>query len=85
VRIGLHAAEAIAVGDDYTGLGVHEAARVGAMAEGSEIVVTSDTVEVGAIPFPVENAREVAVKGIAEPISVATVVWNDGERERMRS
>jgi class 3 adenylate cyclase len=85
VRIGLHAAEAISVGDDYTGLGVHEAARVGAVAEGSEILVTSDTVEAGSIPFPVENAREVAVKGIAEPIGVVTVVWNDRERERMRS
>ena len=60
-------------------------ARVGAAAEGSEILVTSDTVEAGSIPFPVENAREVAVKGIAEPIGVATVVWNDVERERMRS
>jgi hypothetical protein len=34
-------------------------------------------VEFGSIPFPVENAREVAVKGIAEPISVVTVVWSD--------
>ena len=38
VRIGVHAAEATAVADDYAGLGVHEAARVGALAEGGGVV-----------------------------------------------
>jgi class 3 adenylate cyclase len=85
VRIGLHAAEAIAVGDDYTGLGVHEAARVGALAEGSEIVVTSRTLELMPMPYPVENARAVAVKGIAEPVRVVTVVWRAVEGDRARN
>ena len=34
VRIGLHAAEATRRGDDYSGMGVHVAARIGALAEG---------------------------------------------------
>jgi class 3 adenylate cyclase len=85
VRIGLHAAEAIEVGDDYTGIGVHEAARVGAVAEGSEIVVTSQTVELAPIPFPVEKERSIAVKGLAEPVRVVTVVWRAAEGERAGS
>ena len=85
VRIGLHAAEAIELGDDYMGIGVHEAARVGALAEGNEIVVSSRTVELTPIPFPIEKERAVAVKGIAEPVRVVTVVWRAGEGERARS
>jgi len=85
VRIGLHAAEAIELGDDYTGIGVHEAARVGALAEGNEIVVTSRTVELTPIPFPIEKERAVAVKGIAEPVRVVTVVWRAREGERAGS
>ena len=84
VRIGLHAAEAIELGDDYMGIGVHEAARVGALAEGNEIVVSSRTVELTPIPFPIEKERAVAVKGIAEPVRVVTVVWRAGEGERAR-
>ena len=38
VRIGLHSTEATMIADDYAGLGVHEAARVGAIAEGGEIL-----------------------------------------------
>ncbi len=44
VRIGLHEAEATAIGGDYAGLGVHEAARVGAAAGAGEILVSRSTV-----------------------------------------
>ena len=53
VRIGLHAAEATMIADDYAGLGVHEAARVGAIAEGGEILATASTSRREAIPFDV--------------------------------
>ena len=61
--------------DDYAGLGVHEAARVGALAEGDEVVVTCDTVEGQPIPYPVTNERTVQLKGIAQPVRVVNVEW----------
>jgi class 3 adenylate cyclase len=75
VRIGLHAAEATAIAGDYAGLGVHEAARVGAVADGGEILVTAATVEGNAIPFQVANEREVSLKGLAQPVRVVTIDW----------
>jgi class 3 adenylate cyclase len=75
VRIGLHAAEATSLADDYAGLGVHEAARVGALAEGGEIVVTCETVEGESIPFGVRDERAVPLKGIAQPVRVVSMDW----------
>jgi class 3 adenylate cyclase len=75
VRIGLHADEATRVADDYTGIGVHEAARVGALAEGGEILVTLETIETEPIPFSISDERTVSLKGLAEPIRVAAVAW----------
>jgi len=75
LRIGLHAAEATVVGEDYAGIGVHEAARVAALAEGNEILVTCSTIEGDPIPFPVMRERAEMLKGIASPVKVATVEW----------
>jgi class 3 adenylate cyclase len=75
VRIGLHSAEATAIADDYAGLGVHEAARVAAVAGGGEIVATVSTVEADGFPFPVADELEVELKGLAEPVRVVTVDW----------
>ncbi|HEX6132212.1 MAG TPA: adenylate/guanylate cyclase domain-containing protein, partial [Actinomycetota bacterium] len=75
VRIGLHAGEATTVAGDYAGLDVHEAARVGAIAEGSEILVTAATVAAEPIPFPTSDERTVTLKGIAEPVRVVAVDW----------
>jgi class 3 adenylate cyclase len=75
VRIGLHAAEATVVGQDYAGIGVHEAARVAALARGNEILVTCATIEDDPIPFPVVDEHAETLKGIANPVRIATVVW----------
>jgi class 3 adenylate cyclase len=75
VRIGLHSAEATVVADDYAGLGVHEAARVGALAEGGEILTTCETVESEGLPFPLSNERAVSLKGLAQPVRVISVEW----------
>jgi class 3 adenylate cyclase len=73
VRIGLHAAEATVLADDYAGLGVHTAARVGAAAGASEILATVDTlVDVETTPA---DERVVTLKGLATPIRVASVEW----------
>jgi class 3 adenylate cyclase len=76
VRIGLHLAEATREGADYAGQGVHAAARVGAVANQEEIVVSSQLLEAaGVIPYQVTEGRQVTLKGIAEPFTVHSVEW----------
>jgi class 3 adenylate cyclase len=74
VRIGMHAAEATREGEDYSGMGVHTAARVGAIAEGGEILASAATLE-GMDDVETVDRRSVSLKGIAEPVEVAAVVW----------
>ncbi|MDP8955520.1 MAG: adenylate/guanylate cyclase domain-containing protein [Actinomycetota bacterium] len=74
VRIGLHATEATRTGQDYMGKGVHEAARIGALAEGGEILASGATLEQG-VPFPVSDPRTVTLKGISEPVQVCAIDW----------
>ena len=50
VRIGVHASDATKVGRNFTGKGVHEAARIGGLAEGGEIVASADTAAGGQFP-----------------------------------
>jgi class 3 adenylate cyclase len=75
VRIGVHVAEAARHGDDYLGKGVHEAARIGALAGGEEIVASTATVEAAGSAFTATDARTVPLKGIAEPVEVLSVEW----------
>jgi class 3 adenylate cyclase len=75
VRIGLHAAQANRRGDDYSGMGVHVAARVAALAGGGEIVATAETLaEAGDIAAT--EPREAALKGVTAPVRVASVPWD---------
>ncbi len=73
VRIGLHRAEATRKGQDYGGRGVHVAARVGALATGGEVLVTTDVLAGSATRFPVSQPRSVTLKGVAEPVAVVSV------------
>ncbi len=76
VRIGLHLAEATREGGDYSGHGVHAAARVGAIAEREEIVVSTAVLSAaGAIPYQVSEPRSVTLKGITEPVDIQSVEW----------
>ena len=77
VRIGLHAAEATAIADDYAGVGVHQAARVGASAEGGEILATVSTVSDGEMGFGVANERELSLRGLAQPVRVVSIDWRE--------
>jgi len=74
VRIGLHAAEATRAGSNYTGMGVHTAARVGAVAEAGEIVASVTSVE-GLESLELADRRSVALKGIAEPVEIVSIGW----------
>ena len=79
VRIGIHVAEATQRGGDYSGVGVHLAARIAALAAGDEIVASADTVvEAGddiRTSGPVGDAREVAIRGVSTPVHVVTIGW----------
>src|SRR5207247_2726084 len=67
VRIGVHAADATRRGQDFSGVEVHKAARVAALAEGGEILVTADSVASGkAGSVPLSEARAVTLKGVPE-------------------
>ncbi|MDQ2952575.1 MAG: adenylate/guanylate cyclase domain-containing protein, partial [Chloroflexota bacterium] len=74
VRIGLHVTEALSSSAGLSGLGVHAAARIGAIASGGEIVASEGTVD-GVPDLVVGDPREVSLKGIAEPVHVVTIDW----------
>ena len=72
IRIGVHASDALQMGTNFSGKGVHEAARIAALAEGGEILVSKQTIRG---PFSVSEPRTVVLKGIAEPMEVVSVNW----------
>jgi class 3 adenylate cyclase len=74
VRVGAHEAEATRSVDDYGGRGVHEAARIAALASGGEVLVSIRTVESAGSRHPVTQTRSAALKGLAEPVKVASLV-----------
>jgi class 3 adenylate cyclase len=74
VRIGLHAAEATRAAGDYEGAGVHAAARIGALADGGEVLASVETVE-GIDDVTFGASREVTLKGLAKPVQVVAVDW----------
>ncbi len=53
---------------------MHAAARIGALAEGGDIVASTGTVE-GIEGLRLSEPREVGLKGIAEPVSVVSIDW----------
>jgi class 3 adenylate cyclase len=74
VRIGLHATEATPSGAGFSGGGVHQAARIGALGGGGEIVASQETLD-GAGDIAASEPRAVSLKGIAEPIQVVSIDW----------
>lgn len=73
VRIGLHTAEANRRDADYSGMGVHVAARIAAMAGAGEILASAETLADAGVPAA--DTREAAVKGVSVPVRVTTVGW----------
>ena len=74
MRIGLHTAEANRRAADYSGMGVHVAARIAALAGGGEILATAETLaEAGDVATT--EARHEAVKGVSTPVSLASISW----------
>jgi class 3 adenylate cyclase len=74
VRIGLHTAEATQRGADYSGMGVHVAARVAGLAREGQILISSDTLA-EADGIETSEPFEVGIKGVSTPLTVASVSW----------
>ncbi len=77
VRIGAHIAEATARRGDYGGRGVHVAARVGAVADGGEIVASRETLLAAGREFQTSDIRALELKGLSAPVDVATIAWRE--------
>jgi class 3 adenylate cyclase len=56
-------------------VGVHAAARIGALAEAEEIVVSRETAEAAGGAYRLSAPRRVSLKGISEPLDVVSVEW----------
>jgi class 3 adenylate cyclase len=75
VRIGIHSASATRRGQDYSGGEVHKAARIAALAGGGEILATVETAADADEGTRVSEARQVSLKGVAEPVEVVGIEW----------
>jgi class 3 adenylate cyclase len=74
VRVGVHYAEVTEVEGAHTGVEIHKAARIAALAEAGEILGTIEA----AAELPesqVAARRSVSVKGIADPVEIVTILW----------
>jgi class 3 adenylate cyclase len=74
IRIGLHTADATQRGADYSGIGVHVAARIGALAGGGQILASAGTLE-QAGEVAASSVRSEPVRGVTTPVEIATIAW----------
>jgi class 3 adenylate cyclase len=78
VRIGAHTGGAFHTDSglaDYGGQGVHTAARIGAAAGASEILVSRETLDGIGAAFRLSEARAELLKGFEQPVEVVVVDW----------
>ena len=69
VRIGIHTADANRRGADYSGKAVHVAARIGALAEGGEILASANTIaEAGEGLVAASITRPEPIRGVSTPV-----------------
>ncbi len=79
VRIGLHATEATRDGADYTGLGVHAAARIASLAGPGEILASAETLS-GLGSVQTLDRRAESLRGITQPVDVVAIDWHSVNR-----
>ena len=75
VRIGIHTGTALRSEKSYAGKAVHAAARIAAQAEGDEILASEETLAATTGAYHAAAVREVKLRGIRDPLKVATVNW----------
>ncbi len=73
----MHTGEAIKDADDFYGMHVNLAARIGGAASGGEILVSGlvRDLTASAGEFSFDDAKELELKGFAESQRVHGVVW----------
>jgi class 3 adenylate cyclase len=77
IRIGVHQADALLSGNDFAGLGVHEAARIAELAEAGDIVASATTVA-AAGPVTATSPTDTILRGLAQTVPVQRIKWNIG-------
>jgi class 3 adenylate cyclase len=75
LRIGLHAAQALPAGAGFKGKGVHEAARIGALAQAGEIIASCSTIALARGSCATSETRSVELKGFSKPVEIARIDW----------
>ena len=73
VRVGVHRAEVVRLGQDYAGRGVHEAARIAALAGGGEVLVSAGTVPTPGEGVVLGTPKQVRLRGLMEPLDVLSI------------
>jgi class 3 adenylate cyclase len=76
LRIGLHVTEATREGPDWSGVGVHAAARIGTLADSDEILLSRESAEAAGSAYTFSKPRRVTLKGLSEPLDVVAVEWH---------
>ena len=76
VRIGVHTTEANQRGGDYSGKGVHVAARIAALAEGGQVLASTETEAAADTAYATSEARPVVLKGVSGHVDVVSVTWS---------
>jgi len=75
VRIGVHATEASRRGSDYSGKGVHVAARIAALAEGGQVLTSAETAAEAETTYTLSEPRPVSLKGVSSQVDVVSIAW----------
>jgi len=75
VRIGVHLDDANYLHGDYHGHGVHVAARIGAQAQGGEILVSRETLKAAGPAVKAGQPRTTKLKGVSRPVELVPVIW----------
>jgi len=75
LRIAVHVAPAVRSGRGFRGKGVHQGARIAALAQGDEILVSRAVLESAAVRFPASELWSVSLKGFSQPVDVARIDW----------
>jgi class 3 adenylate cyclase len=73
VRIGVHWADVLQAGGDFSGRGVHEAARISALAKGGEILTSVVTLRATAKEYRFGDLRRVELRGLPGEVEVASI------------
>ena len=76
VRIGVHTTEANQRGGNYSGKGVHVAARIAAIAEGGQVLASAQTEAAADTAYATSESRPVALKGVSGQVEVVSIAWS---------